>query len=91
MLGINAIPTKKGKGSVESGIKLIQQFDKVVIHPTCPHAYDEFSNYQWKQDKSGESLPEPIDSFNHDIDAIRYSLESLMNFAATQIIGKRLF
>lgn len=91
MLGINALPTKKGKGSIESGIKYIQQFDKVIIHPDCRNTYDEFCNYQWKQDKSGENMPVPVDNFNHAIDAIRYALENNMNFAATKVIGKRPF
>ncbi|MBQ3942814.1 MAG: PBSX family phage terminase large subunit [Elusimicrobia bacterium] len=64
-LGINAIATKKGKGSIESGIKYIQQFDKVFIHTSCPNVYDEFCNYQWKQDKNGDNMPQPVDNFNH--------------------------
>lgn len=90
-LGINAIATKKGKGSIESGIKYIQQFDKVIIHPDCRNIYDEFCNYQWKQDKNGDNMPAPVDNFNHAIDAIRYALENQMNYARTQIVGKRPF
>ena len=88
-LGINAMPTKKGKGSIESGIKYIQQFDKVYIHPDCRNTFDEFCNYQWKQDKNGDNLPMPVDNFNHAIDAIRYALENNMNYSRTQLIGKR--
>ena len=88
-LGINAIATKKGKGSIESGIKFIQQFDKVYIHTDCRNTYDEFCNYQWKQDKTGENLPVPVDNFNHAIDAIRYALENNMNYNRTVLIGKR--
>lgn len=90
-LGINALPTKKGKGSIESGIKYIQQFDKVYIHTDCRNTYDEFCNYQWKQDKNGDNMPVPVDNFNHAIDAIRYALESNMNYSKTILIGKRLF
>ncbi len=90
-LGINAIATKKGKGSIESGIKYIQQFDKVFIHTTCPNVYDEFCNYQWKQDKNGDNMPQPVDNFNHAIDAIRYALELNMNYQRTQLVGMRPF
>lgn len=90
-LGINAIATKKGKGSIESGIKYLQQFDKIYIHPTCPNVYDEFCNYQWKQDKNGDNMPEPVDNFNHAIDALRYALENNMNYNRTVVIGKRPF
>lgn len=90
-LRINALPTKKGKGSIESGIKYIQQFDKVIIHTDCRNTYDEFCNYQWKHDKNGDNMPIPIDSFNHAIDALRYALESNMNYARTKVVGMRPF
>lgn len=89
--GINAIGAKKGKGSVESGIKFMQSFDKIYIHPDCPNLYGEFCNYQWREDKNGDYLPEPMDAFNHGIDAIRYALEDEMHFNSTRIIGKRPF
>lgn len=63
--GIKAIPVKKGAGSIESGIKFMQSFDHIYIHPNCPNTYDEFCNYQWRMDKMGEQLPEPVDAFNH--------------------------
>ena len=44
-------------------------------HPTCEEIIAEFENYSWKKDKqSGEYVNEPIDKFNHYIDALRYSL-----------------
>lgn len=79
-LGINARAAKKGAGSIESGIKKIQSFEKVVIHEDCVHTINEFNNYQWKKDKSGEALPQPVDAFNHCIDAIRYALEVEMRY-----------
>lgn len=79
-LGINALSVSKGKGSIESGVKFLQGFDKICIHPDCTNVYNEFCNYQWKTNKNGEELPEPIDAFNHAIDAIRYALESDMSF-----------
>lgn len=89
--GINAHSAKKGKGSVESGIKQIQSFDKVIIHTDCVNTYDEFCNYQWKTDKNGDREPEPIDAFNHAIDSLRYSLEPLLQYNATKVIGLRPF
>lgn len=90
-LGINAVGAKKGKGSVESGIKFIQSFDKIVIHPDCPNIHAEFKNYQWKQDKNGQWTTEPIDGFEHGIDGIRYALEDEMHFNQTKLIGMRPF
>lgn len=77
--GISAMPSRKGAGSIESGIKFLQSFKKIYIHKDCPNTYDEFCNYQWKLDKNGEQLPQPVDAFNHAIDSIRYALESDMS------------
>lgn len=76
--GILARPAVKGKGSIESGIKFMQSFEHIYIHPSCPNTYDEFCNYQWRIDKDGEEMRQPVDDFNHAIDAIRYALESDM-------------
>lgn len=90
--GLNAVAAKKGKGSVLSGLKYMQQFDKIIIHPSCTNAIAEFKNYQYKRDKNGDFVnDEPVDAFNHLIDAIRYSLEDEMNFNTTRIVGMRPF
>jgi phage terminase large subunit len=77
---VNARAAKKGTGSVESGIKFLQSFKKIYIHPDCPNTYDEFCNYQWEKDKNGDDKPKPIDAFNHAIDALRYALEDDMSY-----------
>jgi phage terminase large subunit len=88
-LGLNAVSTKKGKGSIESGIKKIQSFRNVVIHKTkCPNILAEFKNYQWRQDKNGEQLPEPVSGFDHGIDALRYALEDEMRYQPSNPISK---
>lgn len=88
---INAYPAKKGAGSIEFGIKKMQEFDKIVIHQDCFNIYNEFCNYQWKKDKNDEALDKPIDEFNHAIDAIRYALEDFSR-TKTNIVGnKRIF
>jgi phage terminase large subunit len=32
----------------------------------------EFRNYKWKETQDGRTLNEPIDKFNHGIDALGY-------------------
>lgn len=67
---------KKGKGSVEDGIAYIQSFDKVIIHPSCTATIQEFKTYSYKTDKlTGEVIPILLDENNHNLDALRYSLE----------------
>lgn len=75
----NITPARKGKGSIGAGLDLISSF-KIIIHPNCPNAINEFSNYSYKKDRStGQYTNEPQDKFNHLIDALRYSLEELLH------------
>lgn len=65
----------KGKDSIIHGIQKLQQYE-LIVHPSCTGIITEFENYSWKKDKaSGEYINEPIDNFNHYIDALRYSLQ----------------
>lgn len=66
---------KKGPGSVEHGIKFLQSLE-IVIHPDCVNTIAEFKKYCYKEDKNGNVLPQPIDKYNHIIDALRYALEN---------------
>jgi phage terminase large subunit len=76
--GVKAVAAKKGAGSIEEGIKKIQSFRNVIIHPTCVNALAEFKNYQWKKDKNGSQLPDPVSGYDHLIDGLRYSLVTEM-------------
>ena len=70
---------KKGKGSVEDGIQFIRSFRKIYVHPRCRNVINELGTYSWKVDRlSGDILTEPVDAFNHWIDALRYALEPVM-------------
>jgi len=77
-LGVQAISVRKGPGSIASGIKKIQAYDRVVIHKNCVNVLDEFKNYQWEKDKNGTQMAEPAGGWDHAIDAIRYALEDEM-------------
>lgn len=73
-LGLKIQGAKKGKDSVKNGIQWIQDL-KIIIHPRCVNFLTEISNYTWDTDKFGNKLNEPIDDFNHLMDAMRYALE----------------
>ena len=65
----------KGKDSILYGIQTLQQY-QIIVHPSCEGIITEFENYSWQKDKkTGEYLNQPIDSFNHYIDALRYSIQ----------------
>lgn len=79
-LGVSRIrPSKKGKDSVIHGIQYLMQFE-LIVDDRCVKLMEELENYTWKKDKkTGEYTDEPVDSYNHVIDAARYAVEHLSN------------
>jgi phage terminase large subunit len=73
-LGLRVKAATKGKDSIKNGIQWIQDLE-IIIHPRCANFITEISNYTWNKDKFGTMLNEPIDDFNHLMDAMRYALE----------------
>lgn len=85
ILGVNALAAKKGKDSVTFGIQWLKQ-QTIVIDTRCVNARNEFSVYQWKKDKDGNSLKIPIGKNDHLIDGLRYAYEDEFD-TAPAIIG----
>lgn len=77
-LGLGRIyGVKKGKGSVKSGIQKLQDY-RIYVHPSCVNTIVELSNYCWAPDKdTGQLTTEPIDEYNHLMDALRYATDDL--------------
>ena len=66
--GFKIEPAKKWAGSVEDGLAVLKSFDKIIVHPRCVHAADEFYKYSYKVDKNnGDVLPIIVDANNHCI------------------------
>ena len=77
--GFNIQGAEKGKDSVRYGIKWLQKLQSIVIDPIrCPNAWREFSLYEFEKNKNGEFKSDYPDKDNHEIDSLRYSLESEM-------------
>lgn len=72
--GLRARKALKGKDSINHGIQFIQNY-KILIHPRCVNFRTEIQNYAWAKDKFGVQINEPIDDFNHLMDAMRYAVE----------------
>lgn len=64
----------KGKGSIIFGIKYMQQF-RINITKRSVNTIKEFRNYKWKIDNDGKPTGQPIDYFNHSINASWYANE----------------
>ena len=75
-LGIGrVIDVKKGSGSVMQGIQYLLQYEWIVDE-RCVKTIEELENYTWKKDKAtNEYINEPVDSYNHCLDAIRYAIQ----------------
>lgn len=71
--GCFIIGAEKGRDSINQGIDAIKRYP-LYIHSDSKNLIEEFSSYQWKEDRDGNSTNKPIDSFNHGIDAGRYAL-----------------
>jgi phage terminase large subunit len=75
--GVKAIGAKKGQDSINFGIQWLQQ-QRIVVDSRCVNMRNELQQYQWKKDKDGNSLRQPVDKNNHLIDALRYAYEGDM-------------
>lgn len=71
--GINALSALKGKDSVNFGIQWLQDHE-IIIDMRCQNIKNELVLYQWKKDKDGNTIKQPVDKFNHLIDSLRYAL-----------------
>lgn len=74
--GLNIIPARKGKDSVNQGIQYVQD-QKIFVTKRSINTIKEYRNYTWLEDKDGKITNEPSPIWNHHMDDIRYALESL--------------
>lgn len=69
------IDVMKGPGSVMQGIQYILQYE-IIVDERCVKTIEELENYTWKKDKAtNEYINEPVDSYNHCLDAVRYAVQ----------------
>ena len=72
---VNVVPSEKAPGSVDHGVKYLQDLEEIVIDPVrCPLAATEFINYALEVGRDGEVISKYPDKNNHSIDAVRYML-----------------
>ena len=69
---------EKGPGSVEYSMKWLSSLAKIVIDQRrCPVSAEEFSTYEYDQDKDGNYISGYVDANNHCIDSVRYALNNI--------------
>jgi len=62
---------KKGADSIRNSIDTLQAF-KLNVTKSSINLIKELRNYKWVTDNDGKHTSQPIDTYNHAIDAIRY-------------------
>ncbi len=87
--GIQAIGVKKGAGSVEHGIRWLQDCGGIVIDPRrTPNAAREFASYEYMPDNNGGFIAAYPDKDNHILDGCRYAAEPLIGMKRLQTMSK---
>lgn len=75
--GVKIQGALKGKDSVSAGIDFLSEFE-IIVNAHLVEFMTEFANYSWALDKEGKPTNKPVDDFNHFLDSLRYSMESMM-------------
>lgn len=87
--GMNIRGVRKGPGSVEFGIKFLQDLEAIIIDPErCPLAAREFINYSLETDRNGIVKSQFPDKDNHSIDCCRYALSEDMIHTVRRPVAK---
>ena len=75
--GYRAVPVAKGKGSVVAGITAVQAY-KINVTQESLGIIDELRNYSWRRDVNNKYINEPMDKYNHALDALRYGVTTFL-------------
>lgn len=75
--GVNIQPTVKGKDSVRQGIQMVQD-QKISVTKNSVNIIQEYKKYMFKTDRNGIVQNEPEAGWDHQMDAIRYAMTSLI-------------
>ncbi len=78
MKGFTTVFAKKGPGSVEPGIRLLNEFEvNIVDDEESQHIWNEYNSYMWELDKDGKPTGQPVDGNDHHMNGIRYVPQTL--------------
>ena len=81
-MGWNISGAKKGADSIINSIDILKRY-KINITLTSVNLRNEISRYKWRTDRSGKTLNEPVDAWNHLIDPLRYIALNKLNTRST--------
>lgn len=88
-LGWHVTGAKKGADSIKNSIDILKRY-KINVTRNSVNLRKELGKYKWKSDKSGKTINQPIDAFNHLIDPLRYVALNKLNTKGSSVIKSRL-
>jgi len=77
-MGWRVTGAKKGPDSVKNSIDVLKRYP-IKITRRSKNLREELGRYKWKTDRSGRVLNEPVDTWNHLIDPLRYVALNKLN------------
>lgn len=75
-MGLTILPSKKGAGSVNQRIQLVQQ-QRISVTANSLNIIKEQRNYAWDTDQWGKTINSPIGTWNHAMDGIGYAFQTI--------------
>lgn len=80
----NMIAADKWANSVKDGIAHLRSYHKIVIHPRCIHAQEQFRKYSYKVDPlTQDPKPDILKMHDHIPDAVRYAIDPMIQLNNT--------
>ena len=70
-LGWRITGVRKGADSVKNSIDILKRY-QLNITRSSVNLRSELGRYKWRTDRSGKTINEPVDRWNHLIDPLRY-------------------
>lgn len=73
--GFNIQGVKKGPGSIKQSVNFLKQH-KIYINSKCINTINQLQQYTYRKDKqTNQYTDEPIQFYNHTVDALRYAVQ----------------
>jgi phage terminase large subunit len=88
-LGWHITGAQKGADSVNNSIDILKRYTLNITRRST-NLRTELSRYKWKVERSGRTINEPVDTFNHLIDPLRYVALNKLKIKATGKLISRL-
>lgn len=88
-MGWNIRGAKKGPDSIQNSIDILKRY-KINVTRRSINLRKELDRYKWRVDRAGRPLNEPVDSYNHLIDPLRYVALNKLKINSVKAFRSRL-